>query len=510
MSTYNLSTDLVDRVVRTGGGDREAIRADGVPTAYRELQELIGRVGNGLRSLGVRPRDRVLLVLADSLEFAAVYLGAIRIGAVSVPCNPAVRRTDLELFLRESEAPVVVVGKGACTELAVAIADVRHSPTVISVGGARPDTTEWEAWAARSDPECEPAPTSPDDPAFWLWTSGSTGHPRPAVHRHCDWRPCVEGYAKGVLGIGPDDVCFSAAKAFHAYGLGNGTVFPLAVGARTVYFEGRPTPEAIFAILGAERPSLFFGVPTMYAALLAFAERNPAPDLSCLRYCVSAGEPLPGEFYRRWRARFGVEILDGIGSTEVLHIYLSARPGRVRPGSTGTPVEGYSVRVVDEEGNDVSPGRLGDLWVRAPSLACGYSGRSDLRPLRMHGDWFVTGDKFYRDADGFHWYVGRADDMFKSRAEWVSPIAVESALIEHPAVLEAAVVGRTAPDGLSFPRAFVVVKPGVVASEALGQELQSWVRDRSPPSDVPRWVEFLPELPKSTTGKLLRYQLRNR
>jgi benzoate-CoA ligase family protein len=507
---YNLTTDLLDRHLQTDGGHREAARCDGRRVTYRELLELVGRVGNALRSSAVRAGDRVLVVLPDSIEFAAAYLGAIRIGAVAVPSNPGLRRAEFALFLRESAARVAIVHASALPEFPSAEGGPAPPPKLVLVGATTAPPVDWDRWMAESDPDCPAAVTSPQDPAFWLWTSGSTGHPRAAVHRHGDWRPCWEGYARGVLGIGPHDVCFSAAKAFHAYGLGNGTVFPLAAGARTIYLPSRPTPETIFDHLGQDRPTLFFAVPTMYAALLAQLDRVPGLELHELRYCVSAGEPLPGELFRRWHARFGVEILDGIGSTEMLHIYLSARPGRVRPGSTGSPVEGYAVRVVDEAGGDAPTGTLGDLWVRGPSLASGYGEGSKLRPLRRRGDWFVTGDKFFVDADGYYWYVGRADDMFKSRAEWVSPTEVEAALIEHPAVLESAVVGGTDENGLTRARAFVVVKPGISPSADLATELSDALRDRLPNYAQPAWIEFLSELPKSSTGKLLRYQLRGR
>jgi benzoate-CoA ligase family protein len=509
-SQHNLSVRLLDRVVDSGGGDREAGRSGPRRWTYRELLELVGRVGNGLLGQRVGPGDRVLLLLPDSVEFVAAFLGAIRIGAVAVPCNPLLRRADFELFLRESSAKVVVADVATFAELGPALREVPAARAILSVGGDAPGSVEWEAWLREQAAACPAWESSADDPAFWLWTSGSTGHPRAAVHRHRDWEPCVDGYGRGVLGIGPTDVFFSAAKSFHAYGLGDGTVFPLAVGARTVYLRGRPTPEAIYAILAEERPTLFFAVPTMYAALLSFADHHRVPPLPSLRHCVSAGEPLPGDLYRRWKERFGVEVLDGIGSTEVLHVYLSARAGKVRAGSVGTPVPGYSVRLVDETDADVPPGTLGDLWVRAPSLAAGYAQGNGLAPLRGRDGWFVSGDKFYADREGYYWYVGRADDMFKSRAEWVSPIRVEAALIEHPSVLESAVVGRVDEQGLTSPRAFVVLQPGVTASDTLAHELTGWLRARLSGPSVPRGIEFLPELPKSSTGKLLRYQLRGR
>ncbi len=510
VAKYNLTTDLLDTHVQAGRGEREAARCEGRRLSYREMLDLVARVGNGLRTLGVGVGDRVLILLPDSLEFAASYLGSIRIGAVAVPCNPLLHRTDFRLFLQESEARAVIAQTRVGAELTPAVMDTASRPPVICVGGAIPGAIEWDSWTARTTSECPAAETSAEDPAFWLWTSGSTGHPRAAVHRHGDWRACWEGYPTGVLGMGSEDVCFSAAKAFHAYGLGNGTVLPLAVGARTVYLPSRPTPEAVFQHLAEDRPTLFFAVPTMYAALLAQLDKVTELELQGLRYCVSAGEPLPAGLFRRWRARFGVEILDGIGSTEMLHIYLSARAGRVRPGSTGSPVPGYTVRIVDDHGQAVPPGTLGDLWASGPSLAAGYGHRSELEPLRKVGGWFVTGDKFFVDPDGFYWYVGRADDMFKSRAEWVSPVAVEGAIIEHPAVLESAVVGATNRDGLIRARAFVVLKPGSLPSDDLAREISEFLRGRLPPFAQPAWIEFLPDLPKNSVGKLLRYQLRGR
>jgi benzoate-CoA ligase family protein len=507
---YNLTADLLDRHVRSGHGDHEAVRGDGRRFSYEALLDLTARVGNSLRSVGIRPRDRVVILLPDSVEFAATYLGTMRIGAVAVPSNPALRRNDLAFSLKESRGRVVVAHTSTQSELLPTLGTIEANPTLVAVGGSMPGAVDWKDWLGPEGRPCEPAETTGEDAAFWLWTSGSTGFPRAAVHRHQDWKVCCENYGRGVIGMTSNDVTFSAARSFHAYGLGNGTVFPLYFGGRTVYLSSRPTPESMFAVLREERPTLFYAVPTMYAALLAFAERASAPELSGVRYCVSAGEPLPGDIYRRWRERFGVEILDGVGSTEVLHIYLSARPGNVRPGSSGFPVQGYSVRVVDEAGRDLPPGPVGDLLVQGRSVAVGYSHGSEVVPPRTQDGWFVSGDKFYSDPDGYYWYVGRADDMFKSKAEWVSPVVIEAAIIAHPTVLESAVVGGTDVDGLTKPRAFVVLKSGHSPSPSLAGELAEFLRARLPAFAQPRWIEFLSELPKSSTGKLLRFQLRGR
>jgi benzoate-CoA ligase family protein len=347
-----------------------------------------------------------------------------------------------------------------------------------------------------------------DDVAFWLWTSGSTGKPKAAVHRHHDWMCCCEYYGRGVLDMGPEDVTFSSSKLFHAYGLGNGLMFPFHAGATTVLFPGKPQAKAILETAEATRPTLFFSVPTLYAAMLEEIEQGNRYDLSGVRLAASAAEPLPAEIFRRWKDRFGVEILDGIGSTEVLHIYLSARAGRVRPGSTGQAVPGYKLRIVDDTGADAPRGVIGDLLVSGESTAQCYWNRRELSADRMRGRWFFTGDKYSVDADGYYWYAGRSDDLFRVSGQWVSPNEVESALIEHSCVLEAAVIAYEEETKLHTPKAFVVLKQGVAASPELVRELQDFVKQRITPYKYPRRIEFLSELPKSAAGKVLRYKLR--
>jgi benzoate-CoA ligase len=317
----------------------------------------------------------------------------------------------------------------------------------------------------------------------------------------------VDLYAEAVLGIRDDDVCLSIAKLFFAYGLGNALYFPFRVAAATVLYPGRFEPRVYFDLIHRYRPTLFFGVPTAYAAMLAF--EGPT-DLGRVRVCVSAGEPLPAALLTRWKDRFGVEILDGIGSTEALHIYISNRAGRVRPGSSGEPVPGYAVRIVDEGGRDVPTGEIGDLLVRGDSIAAGYWNRHERTKQAFRGEWFVSGDKYYRDPDGYYWYCGRSDDMLKVGGQWVSPAEVEATVIQHPAVLECGVVGREDRDGLSKPCAFVVLKPGHPPGDALGRELQAFVRDKIAAYKYPRWIEFVPELPKTATGKIQRFRLRER
>lgn len=505
---FNIGVHLVDRHVVEGRGDREAIRCEGHASTYAELQDAARRVGSGLRGFGVDPGERVLILLPDSFEFAASYLGAMRVGVVAVPTNTMLKGPDYAYFLDESRAKVLIAHTSLWAEIGPALAGRADPGHIVTVGGRPEGAVGWDEWLSGPPTESPPEPTDRDSVAFWLWTSGSTGPPKAAVHRHGDWVHCCERYARGVLGVGAEDVTFSAAKAFHAYGLGNGTVFPLYAGARTIYLSGRPTPESVLALVQRERPTLFFAVPTQYAAMLASTDRENPYDLSSVRHCVSAGEPLPSEIFRRWKDRFGREILDGLGSTEVLHIYLSSYPGRVRVGSSGFPVEGYQVRLVNDRGEEVPVGEVGDVVVHGESTAPYYWNRPELSRDRMRDDGFVSGDKCRLDLDGYYWYVGRSDDMFKVAAEWVSPAVVESALIEHPAVLEAAVVPEVDPQGLTKCRAVVVLKPGRTYSPDLEAEVRAFVRSRLPVYACPDRLDFAPELPKSATGKLLRYKLR--
>jgi benzoate-CoA ligase family protein len=505
---FNLVDHFVDRHVREGRGGKVAIRCNGQRLTYSQIAEQVNRAGNALRELGVQEEQRVLLLLPDCPEFAAAYFGAMKIGAVAVPTSTALRSVDYSYFLTESRAKVLIVHSSQYPEVAPALAEQRYLRNVIVCGGNQHGHINWEEWLASSSPELDPAPTSKDDLAFWLWTSGSTGRPKAAVHLHHDWVYCCEYYARGVLGIESEDVTFSSSKLFHAYGLGNGLMFPFHSGASTVLYPGKPQAKSILETAQSTRPSLFFSVPTLYAAMLAEIEQGNRYDLSSVRVAVSAAEPLPAEIFRRWKDRFEIEILDGIGSTEALHIYLSARAGHVRPGSTGQAVPGYELRILDENGEEVPPGVIGDLYVAGESTAPFYWNRQELSADRMRGKWFFTGDKYSVDADGYFWYAGRSDDLFRVSGQWVSPHEVESALIEHACVLEAAVIVYHEESQLHTPKAFVVLKQGVVASPELVGELQDFVKQRITPYKYPRRIEFVEELPKTAAGKLLRYKLR--
>ena len=506
---YNLSDDLLDRHVREGRGDRLAIVSEERHVTYGELCENVNRVGHALTTLGVRAGERVLLLLLDSPEFVAAFLGAAKIGAVAVPTNTSLRSTDYTYFLEESGAAAVIVHAALLGELAPALqASTPHlEHRVVVVGDRVAGYLHWDDWLDGRSGALDAAETTGSDVAFWLWTSGSTGKPKAAVHRHRDWAYCAANYALGVLGLAASDVTFSSSKLFHAYGLGNSLAFPLYAGAATVLSPARPQAKSVLEIVQRTRPTLFFSVPTLYAAMLEEA-RATDYDLSSVRLAISAAEPLPAEIFRRWKERFGIEILDGLGSTEVLHIYLSARAGGVRPGSSGTPVPGYDIRVVDAAGEDMAAGTVGDLLVAGDSRAVCYWNRPELTADRMRGPWFVTGDKYSVDADGYYWYAGRADDMFKVSGQWVSPIEIESTLVEHTSVLEAAVIAFEEESRLHTAKAFVVLRQGCMAGPELAKELQDFVKARLTPYKCPRRIEFLSELPKSAAGKLLRYKLR--
>jgi benzoate-CoA ligase len=353
------------------------------------------------------------------------------------------------------------------------------------------------------------AETSKDDAALWLYSSGSTGRPKGAVHLHHDMVVCYETYAVQVLGLRPTDRVFSAAKLFFAYGLGNAGYFPMGAGAESVLYPQRPTPESVFDVLTRHRPTIFFGVPTLYAGMLALKDAEKRFDISSLRLCVSAGEALPDELYTRWQERFGVEIIDGIGTTEILHIFISNRPGAARPGSTGLVVPGYEASIVDDEGRPVKQGDIGNLRVKGDSIMAYYWNKHEKTKDSLYGHWIQTGDKYYQDADGYFWYAGRADDMLKVGGIWVSPVEVENTLVRHPAVLEAAVVGHEDTDRLIKPKAFVVLKEPAASGGPLADELKAFVKDKIAPYKYPRWIEFVPDLPKTATGKIQRFKLRS-
>jgi benzoate-CoA ligase family protein len=505
---FNASTFFVDRHVAEGRGNKVAFIHDEGELTYAGLQELVNRAGNALGGLGVEPEHRVLCLLLDTPAFLASFWGAIKIGAVPIPINTMMRGQDYLYFLNDSRARVAIISEPLLAEAGPILSQARYLKHVVVVGKPGAGQLGFDGWLSKASSTLEAADTSKDDACFWLYSSGSTGFPKGAVHLQHDMVVCCDTYGLQVLGITPEDRTFSAAKLFFAYGLGNNMYFPMRVGAQAVLYPHRPLPEAMFEVVSRHKPTIFFGVPTLYAAMLQVKEAEKRFDFSSVRRCVSAGEALPEEIYKRWGERFGVEILDGIGTTEILHIFLSNPPGRAKPGSTGLAVPGYEARIVDDEGTPVAQGEIGSLRVKGDSNMAYYWNQHEKTKSTLFGEWIHTGDKYYQDKDGYFWYCGRADDMLKVGGIWVSPVEVENTLVGHAAVLEAAVVGHEDTDKLVKPKAFVVLKDGHPASPALVDELKGFVKDKLAPYKYPRWIEFVPELPKTATGKIQRFKLR--
>ncbi|GAC1343714.1 MAG: benzoate-CoA ligase family protein [Myxococcales bacterium] len=516
MAGYNAASDLIDGNLRAGRGGRVAVREPGRDTTYAQLAQRMDRAGNALRALGLDLEQRALLCLLDTVDFPAVFWGALKAGCVPVPVNTLLTPQDYDFMLRDSRARVLVAS-GALLEKLVPILAGQPFLRALVVSDPGPAglpavagmaVHALDALLAAAAPALEPAETTPDDVAFWLYSSGSTGRPKGAIHLHGNLAATARLYGQGVLGLSADDVCFSAAKLFFAYGLGNGMTFPFSVGATAVLLPERPTPAAVLRTLREARPTFFFGVPTLFAALLAdpaCAQEGPGR----LRFCVSAGEPLPKDLAERWKARFGVDVLDGLGSTEMLHIFLSLHPGDIRYGTSGKAVAGYELAIVDDADRPVARGELGELKVSGPSSAAAYWNNREKSAAAFRGRWTFTGDKYRQDEDGYYVYCGRSDDMIKAGGIWVSPAEVESALMGHDRVLEAAVVGAADAEGLIKPKAFVVLKPGgAVPSPALAAELQAFVKTRLAAYKYPRWIEFVDALPKTATGKIQRFKLR--
>ena len=501
---FNAAEHFIDRHLQEGRGGRLAIECGDERVSYADLFERVNRFGSALRgALDVRPEERVVLLLLDTPAFMVTFFGTIKAGAVPIPVNTLWKAADYAHVLRDSTAAVVVISRELLPEFEkISRTDLPSLRHVVVA-----DRAGFDALLQRGSPSLDAHRTSRDAPAFWLYSSGSTGRPKGCVHLQHDMVVCAELFAKGVLGLTASDRCFSVAKLFFAYGLGNAGYFPLAVGATSILWPGPPQPAHVFATIERFRPTLFFSVPTGYAMLLA---QDGAFDLSSVRLAVSAGEALPPAVYDRFRKRFGVEIIDGIGSTEALHMFISNRPGQSRPGTSGMVVDGYDARILDDAGMPVAPGEIGNLWINGDSTCAQYWNQHEKSKATFQGEWLRTGDKYSRDADGYYCYAGRSDDMLKVGGLWVSPVEVENALIEHPAVQECGVVGRDDRDGLTKPAAFVVLKAEHQGSPALATELQQFVRERLAEYKRPRWVEFRPELPKTATGKIQRYRLRDR
>ncbi|WHZ12524.1 MAG: Benzoate--CoA ligase [Burkholderiaceae bacterium] len=482
--------------------------------SYGELGDRVRRAAAGLRALGLRREERVLLLMHDGTDWPVSFLGAMYAGLVPVAVNTLLTADDYAYMLEHSRAQAALVSGALLPALLSAMTRSDHELQKLIV--SRPiaplgqNEIEFEAFVAGHKPSPRPAATGPDDPGFWLYSSGSTGRPKGTVHTHANPYWTVELYGKAVLGLTEADCCFSAAKLFFAYGLGNALTFPMSVGATSLLMAERATPEATFKRLrgevGGVKPTVFYGAPTGFAGMLAHPGL-PSRGEVALRLVSSAGEALPAEIGQRFKAHFGVDIVDGIGSTEMLHIFLSNRPERVRYGTTGWPVPGYKIELRGDDGGPVPDGEPGDLYIHGPSSAIMYWGNRAKTRETFQGGWTKAGDKYVRNADGSYTYSGRSDDMLKVSGIYVSPFEVEATLVQHPAVLEAAVVGVQDADGLVKTKAFVVLKGGGHADEA---ELKAFVKDRLAPYKYPRTIEFVTELPKTATGKIQRFKLRER
>lgn len=504
--TYNAATDLLWRNLPERVG-KTAFIDDRQSITFGALAEQVDRFAGHLIALGISQEMRLLIALEDSIAFPIACLGAIRAGVVPVMVNTLLTTDDYTYLLADSRAVAAVISPSVLPAMGPVLRATPKLRQAIVTGPCGEGLVSLDSILANATPIAEPAATRADEPCLWQYSSGSTGRPKATIHSHGAIERMVSLYPRQVIGIGPNDVTFSAAKLFFGYGFGNGLAFPLAAGATAVLMAERPTPAAVAERLRRHRPTIFYGVPTLYNSLLGSAEL-PRPDELALRICTSAGEALPPEVGLRWRERFGIDILDGIGSTEMLHIFLSNRPGDVRYGTTGRPVDGFELRLLDEAGQPVPPGEVGELHISGPTSAIGYWNNRQKTRATFVGAWVRSGDKFRQEEDGRYVYCGRSDDMLKVSGIYVSPFEVESALLTHPDVAEAAVVGWRDEAGLIKPKAFVVLRPGVAAGKNTAEALKAHAKVCLAPYKYPRWFEFVDALPKTASGKIQRFELR--
>jgi 4-hydroxybenzoate-CoA ligase len=513
---YNAATDFVDANVARGFGGKVAFIDTERTLTYRELQARTFQFAAALKTLGLRPEDRLLLLLPDSIDYPVAFWGAVRAGIVAIPLNTLLSADTYAYIMADSRATTLLAAAPLARNIFPILDRVPRLRTIILAGASDGDSGafrsldvhRFEDLIAREPPEPFTAPTVSDEVAFWMYTSGSTGDPKGVKHVHTTPMATARLMGQGVIGIRADDLVFSAAKLFFSYGMGNAMAFPMSVGATSVLLPRRPTPESVFDLMRRYRPTIFYGVPTLYASLLAHKDMCRGAGSDRLRLCISAGEALPAHLGERWRAAAGCDVLDGIGSTEMFQTFLSNRPDDVRYGSTGKPVPGYDMKIVDETGRELADGEIGELIVRGPSAGEGYWNQRSKSRRTFAGEWTYTGDKYLRDPHGYYHYCGRTDDMFKVSGMWVSPFEVEAALASHEAVLEAAVIGKEDADGLVKPKAFIVLRNGYAASDGLLETLKVHVKERAGLWKYPRWIDVRPDLPRTATGKIQRFKLR--
>ena len=504
---YNAVREFVDNNVAAGLGGKPAFVDPTRTLTYQELQTATNRMANILAALRIGRETRIALLLPDNVDFPTVYWGALRAGVIPVCLNTLLTTDQYSYLLSDSRAAALFVSVDLLHLIEPVFGDLVHLKHMVVVGDGAHGHADFQDLMDSADTEFETVETCADETAFWLYSSGSTGVPKGVRHVHSSLIYVAKHYGMAVLGIAHDDVCFSAAKLFFAYGLGVGMAIPMSVGATTILQPDRPTPQTVLETLNRYDPTLFFGVPTLYASMLAEPACRPENSSGRLRLCISAGEALPEEVGKSWKRRMGVDIIDGVGSTEMLNMFLSNRPDDVRYGTSGKEFAGYKLKLVGEEGNEVAPGEIGELLVSGGSAADGYWNQREKTRNTFIGAWTRTGDKYFRDREGYYHYCGRKDDMFKVAGRWVSPFEVEQAMISHPAVLEAAVVAKEDSDGLIKPKAFVVLTQPACEKE-LFAALKQHVKSTAGAWKYPRWIEFVPDLPKTATGKIQRYKLR--